>query len=144
MRLSVLIALFFFLLFMGILGFAPVHLSEHINDKVLHFFVFFILSMLLYFLWDLSIKLNTILASSILIIIATGSELIQGLLPYRTFDLYDILSNILGGLLGVSLSALSQYTLTQYRVKKRMSGGRKEAESQMALMDFTEDDEEFV
>jgi RsiW-degrading membrane proteinase PrsW (M82 family) len=66
---------------MGILGFAPIHLHEQINDKILHFSIFFILAVFLYFLWNLSVKRNLILATSILFLLAVGSEFIQGLLP---------------------------------------------------------------
>lgn len=66
---------------MGILGFAPIHLHEQVNDKILHFAIFFILACFLYFLWNLSVKRNLILATCILLILAIGSEFIQGLLP---------------------------------------------------------------
>lgn len=81
MRLSVLILLFFLLTFMGILGFAPIHLHERINDKALHFSTFCILSVCLYFLWNLSFKRNLILTCGILFFLTIGSEFIQGLLP---------------------------------------------------------------
>jgi RsiW-degrading membrane proteinase PrsW (M82 family) len=83
MRPRVLIALFLFLILMGVLGFAPIHLHEQIDDKVLHFSIFFILAVLLYFLWNLSVNRNMILATTTLLILAVGSELIQGLLPVR-------------------------------------------------------------
>jgi RsiW-degrading membrane proteinase PrsW (M82 family) len=83
MRLRVLIALFIFLILMGILGFAPIHFHEQIDDKVLHFSVFFVFAIFLYFLWDLSVKRNLLLATSIFLIVAVGSEFIQGLLPVK-------------------------------------------------------------
>lgn len=81
MRPRVLIALFLFLILMGILGFAPIHLHEQVDDKILHFTIFFILACFLYFLWNLSVKRNLILATTLLLILAIGSEFIQGLLP---------------------------------------------------------------
>lgn len=69
---------------MGVLGFAPIHLHEQVNDKILHFSIFFILAVFLYFLWNLSVKRNLILATSILLVLAVGSEFIQGLLPVST------------------------------------------------------------
>jgi RsiW-degrading membrane proteinase PrsW (M82 family) len=68
---------------MGVLGFAPIHLHEQVDDKVLHFSIFFILAVLLYFLWNLSVNRNMILATTILLVLAVGSEFIQGLLPVR-------------------------------------------------------------
>lgn len=89
MRPRVLIALFLFLILMGILGFAPIHLHEQINDKMLHFSIFFILACFLYFLWNLSVKRNLILATSSLLFLAIGSEFIQGLLPVSFLYLSD-------------------------------------------------------
>jgi hypothetical protein len=83
MRLKVLFGLFFLLLVMGVLGFAPIHLHEQINDKALHFTIFFILGVFLYFLWNLSVKRNLMLATGLLLIMAIGSEFIQGLLPVK-------------------------------------------------------------
>jgi len=85
MRFRVLVALFLFLVLMGILGFAPIHLHEQFNDKVLHFSIFFVLAVFLYFLWNLSVKRNLILATSILLVLAVGSEFIQGLLPVSAY-----------------------------------------------------------
>lgn len=68
---------------MGILGFAPIDFHEQINDKLLHFSVFFVFAIFLYFLWDLSVKRNVILATSIFLTVAVGSEFIQGLLPVK-------------------------------------------------------------
>ncbi|KAI9245777.1 hypothetical protein BY458DRAFT_528465 [Sporodiniella umbellata] len=101
MRIWVLAGLFIFLLLMGLLGFTPIQLN--INDKLLHFTVFFILSFFLYFLWNMSIKRNLILGITSFVFIASGSELIQGTLPYRTFDMYDILANM-SGIVGFPVS----------------------------------------
>lgn len=84
MRIKVLIALFIFLILMGILGFAPIHIHEQIDDKILHFSVFFVFAIFLYFLWDLSVKRNLMLATGIFLIVAVGSEFIQGLLPVNS------------------------------------------------------------
>ncbi|RCI03866.1 hypothetical protein CU098_005760 [Rhizopus stolonifer] len=127
---------------MGILGFAPIHLSEQVNDKILHFFIFFILAVFLYFLWNLSVKRNLILATSSLLVLAIGSEFIQGLLPYRSFDIYDIIANLLGGITGICLSSLTDYLINRHRENKRRFGGRREAEYQKALMEFTDEEEE--
>lgn len=81
MRLRILIVLFFLLIVLAILGFAPIQLGGRVNDKVLHYTAFLILGICLYFLWDLSYKRNLLLASVILFSAAIVSECVQGLLP---------------------------------------------------------------
>lgn len=127
---------------MGILGFAPIHLHEQINDKMLHFSIFFILACFLYFLWNLSVKRNLILATSSLLFLAIGSEFIQGLLPYRSFDGYDILANVIGGISGIVISSSIDFFIDRRRENKRRFGGKREAEYQSALMEFTDDEDE--
>ncbi|KAI8140822.1 hypothetical protein BJV82DRAFT_191800 [Fennellomyces sp. T-0311] len=135
MRLRILIVLFFLLLLLGILGFAPINLHDKINDKVLHFSAFLILGVCLYFLWNLSYKRNLLLASVVLFSMAVFSECIQGLLPYRTFDGYDILANVMGGISGLATAFIVDYFYTSRREHQRRWGGKREAEYQRALMD---------
>ncbi|KAI9497545.1 hypothetical protein BDB00DRAFT_784865 [Zychaea mexicana] len=135
MRLRMLLVLFFLLVLLGILGFAPIDLQGKINDKVLHYFAFTILAICLYFLWDLSYKRNLILAGIVLYSFAIISECVQGLLPYRTFDGYDILANVLGGSTGLLSAFLIDYFFTSRQEHKRRWGGKREAEYQRALMD---------
>ncbi|KAI8996937.1 hypothetical protein BDB01DRAFT_830574 [Pilobolus umbonatus] len=122
MRYKVLIGLFLFLLLMGILGFAPISLHEVINDKILHFTVFFILAVILYCLWNMSVKRNLLLSMIVIMIISVGSEFIQGLLPYRSFDVYDIVSNVLGGICGMMMSSSIDYLLRWRRENRRRWG----------------------
>ncbi|ORY99059.1 hypothetical protein BCR43DRAFT_488658 [Syncephalastrum racemosum] len=141
MRLRILVALFFLLIVFGVLGFAPVHLHEAVNDKALHFGAFFVLAVCLYFLWNLSYKRNLVLASVILFSIAVLSEFIQGLLPYRTFDGYDIVANIVGGTLGLLVAFGLDYLIATRRDHRRRWGGKREAEYQRALMEETDLDD---
>ncbi|KAI8330451.1 hypothetical protein BC941DRAFT_475563 [Chlamydoabsidia padenii] len=120
---------------MGILGFAPIHLHERINDKVLHFGTFCILSICLYYLWNLTFKRNLILTGSILFFLTIGSEFIQGLLPYRTFDWYDILANVLGSLTGLMMALGLDYAWKSRKDQIRRQGGKHIAMEQMALME---------
>lgn len=78
-----LVVIFFLLILMGVLGFAPIHMHENVNDKVLHFMTFCILSICLYYLWNLSFQRNLALTGGVLLVMAIGSEFIQGLLPVR-------------------------------------------------------------
>ncbi|KAI8047799.1 hypothetical protein BDF21DRAFT_433992 [Thamnidium elegans] len=135
MRPKVLIALFLFLIMMGVLGFAPIKLDQQVNDKLLHFGIFFVLACFLYFLWNLNVKRNLILATSMLLILAIGSEFIQGLLPYRSFDVQDIIANLTGGITGIIVSSLIDYCIDIKRENKRRFGGKREAEYQSALME---------
>ncbi|KAG2196557.1 hypothetical protein INT47_010396 [Mucor saturninus] len=141
MRPRVLIALFVFLILMGILGFAPIHLHEQVDDKILHFTIFFILACFLYFIWNLSVKRNLILATCLLLILAIGSEFIQGLLPYRSFDIYDIAANLMGGVTGIIASSTVDFLIDRKRENRRRFGGKREAEYQSALME--EDDDSY-
>ncbi|CAO3644312.1 unnamed protein product [Cunninghamella echinulata] len=95
---------------MGILGFAPISVHEYINYKLLHFSTF-----------------------------CFGSEFIQGLLPYRTFDWYDILANIIGSSVGLLIAFIMDYAWTARKERIRRHGGTKIAKDQRALMDDFED-----
>ncbi|SAM06457.1 hypothetical protein [Absidia glauca] len=120
---------------MGILGFAPIHLHERINDKTLHFGTFCILSICLYYLWNLSFRRNLVLAGGILFILTIGSEFLQGLLPYRTFDWYDILANVLGSLTGLMIALGLDYAWKSRKDQIRRQGGTWVAMEQQALME---------
>ncbi|CAO3613625.1 unnamed protein product [Cunninghamella blakesleeana] len=100
---------------MGILGFAPINIHEYINDKKYPFSI------------------------SFLSIAAIGSEFLQGLLPYRTFDWYDILANILGSSTGVLIAFIINYILNTKKERLGRQGGTQVAKDQMALMDDYED-----
>ncbi|KAI8975425.1 hypothetical protein BDF20DRAFT_605963 [Mycotypha africana] len=89
MRLKILVALFLFFIVLGVLGFTPIQLYN-VNDKILHFVMFFILATFLYFLWNLSIKRNILLATGVFLILAIGSEFLQGLLPVKNSRKNDI------------------------------------------------------
>ncbi|KAG2228844.1 hypothetical protein INT48_000965 [Thamnidium elegans] len=120
---------------MGVLGFAPIKLDQQVNDKLLHFGIFFVLACFLYFLWNLNVKRNLILATSMLLILAIGSEFIQGLLPVNAFDVQDIIANLTGGITGIIVSSLIDYCIDIKRENKRRFGGKREAEYQSALME---------
>ncbi|KAI9027246.1 hypothetical protein CLU79DRAFT_833170 [Phycomyces nitens] len=129
---------------MGVLGFAPINLEEKINDKVLHFFSFFLLGSCLYYVWNLSYRRNVLFAAIILLFAAVISECVQGLLPYRTFDFNDIFANVAGGGCGIGLSFLLDYFITMKRAHRRRWGGQREAEYQKALMDDLDLEEDQV
>lgn len=87
------------------LGFA---LIDIVHDKLLHFVTFCILTVEFYFIFDTQFKsLKVIRYLTFAICTISGSiflEVLQHLVnENRTFDVYDILSNILGSTLGLVL-----------------------------------------
>lgn len=115
------------LILLGLLGFHPASSRVvPINDKVLHFVAFFLASLLFYSIWDVP---STTRRTSVLyrylplalsffvcfFVGGVGSEFVQSLLPYKTFDWGDIVANLLGSTLGlwVSFHAERRYRLDQ-------------------------------
>lgn len=98
------------------LGFADISLP---NDKLIHFGMFFVLSLLFYWIVDTRM---TWLVRNVTFIICTliggiGSEFLQHLIsPFRVFDIYDIISNIAGSLLAIILSDIYVFI---YKERKR-------------------------
>ncbi|KAI9839063.1 MAG: hypothetical protein M1838_004406 [Thelocarpon superellum] len=76
-----------------------------VNDKVLHFVDFFVLTLCFY--WVLDTTRRRVLNFTLVVctaILGLGSEVVQGLLPNgRVFDVYDILANVLGSLAALAL-----------------------------------------
>ncbi|UKZ87153.1 uncharacterized protein TrAFT101_002961 [Trichoderma asperellum] len=95
------------LLLAGYAGLSTLQLGGYVNDKVLHFVTFFLLTIVFYWIVDTSRRrtLNmTILVCTV--ILGIGSEFVQSFLPNdRDFDLYDIVANIIGSLLGAGICA---------------------------------------
>jgi hypothetical protein len=78
-----------------------------VNDKVLHGVAFFTLTTCFYWILDTTrrrtLNLTLLVCTAILSI---GTEFLQSIIPNdRTFDLYDILANIIGSLAAVALSS---------------------------------------
>lgn len=110
------------------LGFADISLP---NDKLIHFGMFFVLSLLFYWIVDTRI---TWLVRNVTFIICTliggiGSEFLQhSISPFRVFDIYDIISNIAGSLLAIILSDIYVFI---YKERKR----ERENESNNVLLE---------
>lgn len=91
------------------LGFANISLP---HDKFIHFSMFFIMSLLFYWIFDSkytwTIRNLTFLLCTL--IGGIGSEYLQHFIsPFRTFDYFDILVNILGSLFAIVVSDLIKY-----------------------------------
>jgi hypothetical protein len=58
--------------------------------------------------------------------------------------MYDIVANVVGSSVGITLALIADYSWTSWHEWRRRRGGKQEAEYQRALMDETElsDDDE--
>lgn len=107
MRLRISFGIAFVVLFIVTvyLGFSDTQLQ--INDKFMHFVAFFALTTAFYWIVETSRRraINATLLVCTLVG-GIGSEFLQSVLPYRDFDLYDIVANIAGSSLALLLSTL--------------------------------------
>jgi len=86
------------------LGLSTIQINV-INDKVLHFFTFFLLTLCFYWVVEASRRraLNFTLVVCT-VVLGVGSEVVQGFVPNdRSFDFYDILANIVGSLAALGI-----------------------------------------
>lgn len=117
-------AFFILLLIAAYAGLTPLQLGQYVNDKVLHFLTFFLLTVVFYWILDTTRRRNL----NLTLIICTGglgigSEVLQSLLPNgRDFDLYDILANIVGSLAAVGLCTLYHKRMLERRRAQRGYG----------------------
>lgn len=98
-------AFLFLLLIAGYAGLTPMQLGQYVNDKVLHFITFFLLTLVFYWIIDTNrrriVHLTVIVCT---IVLGVGSEFLQSFLPNdRHFDMYDIVANVFGSLLAIAL-----------------------------------------
>lgn len=109
------------LLLAGYVGLTPLQLGQYVNDKVLHFVTFFALTVVFYWIVDTSRRrtLNMTLVACTLVL-GIGSEFVQSFLPNdRDFDLYDIVANVLGSLLGVGICNWYHKRMLERRRQRR-------------------------
>lgn len=104
----------YLLILVLILGFIGASISPGVNistkeilffrvDYIVHFFSYFVLSISLYYLFNIR-KRNSfvfLLAILVLIVIAISTECIQILIPKRQFDFADMILNISGVLVAL-------------------------------------------
>ncbi|SPO25450.1 uncharacterized protein UTRI_03130_B [Ustilago trichophora] len=125
------------LIFLGILGFHPRGQTWiRINDKILHFVCFFLATAMFYMIWDVDepARASYLWRNASLILTAItcflvggiGSEIVQSLLPYKEFQIGDIVANLLGSSLGLFFS---------YHLEKRYRA-RRELERLYAPLDI--------
>ncbi|KAK7431503.1 hypothetical protein QQZ08_001994 [Neonectria magnoliae] len=86
-------------------GLTTLQLGQYVNDKVLHFGTFFLLTVAFYWIIDTNRRrtLNMTLVVCTLVL-GVGSEFVQSFMNIgREFDLYDIAANVLGSLAALGL-----------------------------------------
>jgi len=113
------------MLILGLLGFTNIPHAFPINDKVLHFVCFTIATGVFYFIFDVDEDARRIwiwrnaglITTGILCFFLGGivSEIVQSLLPYKTFQIGDVIANLLGSSLGLFVS----YNLEKYYRRRR-------------------------
>ncbi|SPO25765.1 uncharacterized protein UTRI_03130 [Ustilago trichophora] len=125
------------LILLGILGFHPRGQTWiRINDKILHFVCFFLATAMFYMIWDVDepARASYLWRNASLILTGItcflvggiGSEIVQSLLPYKQFQIGDIVANLLGSSLGLFFS---------YHLEKRYRA-RRELERLYAPLDI--------
>ncbi|CAH2448177.1 hypothetical protein PP7435_CHR2-2089 [Komagataella phaffii CBS 7435] len=102
-RKNVFIAFILGLIVAGLLGFTRISLN---NDKLLHFLIFFLLTTLFY--WSFEIKsirvLRFLTIICCIILGGVASEFLQGFLAYREFDWRDIICNVGGSTAALAIN----------------------------------------
>ncbi|MCJ1424975.1 hypothetical protein MMC29_002863 [Sticta canariensis] len=111
------------LLVAAYVGLTSVQIPQ-INDRVLHFLTFFLLTITFY--WILDTTRRRTLNLTLLIVtfgLGLGSEIVQGLLPNdRIFDSLDIAANLIGSLTAVGLCTLYHKRMLDRRRRKKGYG----------------------
>jgi VanZ family protein len=100
------IGVFFLLVLLaGYAGLTSLQVDVYVNDKVLHFVTFFVLTVVFYWILDTNRRRTLNLTLMVCTLgLGVGSEFLQHVLPNnREFDIYDVLANIIGSLAGVGL-----------------------------------------
>ncbi|KAF4987590.1 hypothetical protein FGRMN_10272 [Fusarium graminum] len=116
-------------------GLTSVQLGQYVNDKVLHFVTFFTLSVVFYWVVDTNRRrvMNMTLVVCT-IVLGVGSEFVQSFLDNgREFDLYDIVANVIGSLLGVGLCSWYHKRMLERKRRRRYSAIPGEDEGDVEL-----------
>lgn len=102
-------------------GLTSLQLGQYVNDKVLHFITFFLLTVVFYWVVDTNRRrtLNMTLVVCTLIL-GVGSEFLQSFLPNdRDFDIWDIAANVVGSLIGVALCTWYHLRMLERRRQRK-------------------------
>ncbi|KAL1991403.1 hypothetical protein VTN49DRAFT_5395 [Thermomyces lanuginosus] len=102
------------------------------NDKFLHLFMFFLLSIAFYWIPDTS-RRRALQISLIAItcVLGVGSEILQALLPNgRSFDVFDVIANLIGSLGGIGLCGWYHRRMLERRRKARLGALAEDSAAQ--------------
>lgn len=122
-----------------------------VNDKALHFFTFFLLSITFY--WILDTSRRRVLNLTLLVVtcvLGLGSEFVQAALPNgREFDPLDIAANVVGSLAALGLCTLYHRRMLERKRRRKGYGvvpqdGEEDVElgpQESGVVDAQEDDE---
>ncbi|VEU24316.1 DEKNAAC105617 [Brettanomyces naardenensis] len=118
------------------LGFADISLP---HDKFIHFGLFFVISLLFY--WILDSKAISAWRNVAFIVCTLvggiGSEYLQHFIsPFRTFDPYDILANVLGSSAAILLSSVYQTQQLKKRRRHKITRRISDLEAQLEPDEF--------
>ncbi|OAA62928.1 VanZ domain protein [Cordyceps fumosorosea ARSEF 2679] len=102
-------------------GLTKLQLSHLINDKLLHFLTFFLLTVVFYWVVDTNRRRTINMTFAVCtLILGVGSEFLQSVLPNdRDFDAYDIAANLAGSLLGLGLCSWYHRRMLERRRQKK-------------------------
>jgi len=113
------------MILLAFLGFTNFVRRLPLNDKILHFICLGVATGVFYFIWDVEEDARRIWFWRNSGVIITGvicfffggiiSEVVQSMLPYKVFELGDIIANLLGSSLGLWVS----YHLERYYRHRR-------------------------
>lgn len=90
-------------------------------DKFVHYSVFYLMTLIFYHCFDTkNVSQLKLLTFTICTLCGgIGSEFVQSILPYRTFDYKDILMNVLGSLSALATSEVyARYMVRRRRLKR--------------------------
>ncbi|KAI1321406.1 hypothetical protein F5Y16DRAFT_413737 [Xylariaceae sp. FL0255] len=102
-------------------GLTNLKLDQYVNDKFLHSTVFFIITTVFY--WVIDTSRRRILNFTLIIctvILGIGSEFLQDLLPNgRSFDIFDIIANLVGSLAALGLCSWYHLRMLERKRQRR-------------------------
>ena len=95
--------------------------SPYVNDKALHLLTFFLLTVAFYWIIDTTRRRTlhfTLVACTGCL--GVGSEILQAILPNgREFDLFDVVANLVGSLLGLAVCGWYHKRMLERRRQRR-------------------------
>lgn len=116
-------------------GLTSIQLGQYVNDKALHFTTFFALTVVFYWVVDTNRRrvMNMTLVVCT-IVLGVGSEFVQSFLDNgREFDLYDIIANVIGSLLGIGLCSWYHKRMLERKRRRRYSAVPGEEQGDVEL-----------